>query len=419
MTTDEEFAKQYGSPLYVYDLDLAVAARDALVGALPPGTTLYFSFKANPHPAIARALREAGEHSCAAEISSVGELASAVEAGFAGAEMLYTGPGKTHEEIAVAIDAGVRRFSVESRTDLLRVANEASARNVVVDCLIRVNSAAAGASTGIRMTGAPSQFGFDIERLPDDIRRLGSVSSVRLSGLHLFSLSNARDEAALIAEFEHTIATAAELRDRTGLGIEFLDIGGGFAAPYLTPGARYEYPRLRAALEESLDAHFPQWRSGTPHIACESGRYLTAECGRLICTVVNVKESRGRKFVVLDAGINVLGGMSGLGRLLPTSVGLDGPHRVDLNGDRAHSENITLVGPLCTPGDILGRSVDVHELRPDDVVAIPNAGAYGMTASLTLFLGRPMPTEITVRDGKVTSVSRVHAERNFSYRNNP
>nr|BAV56007.1 PLP-dependent decarboxylase [Actinomadura fulva subsp. indica] len=408
--SDAELVDRYGSPLYVYDLERAVAARDDLRASLPEGTAVYFSFKANPHPEIAEALRTGDGSGCKAEISSTGELAAAVAAGFDPLDILYTGPGKTTEEVEAALEAGIRRFSVESVNDLRRVGETAWAQDTIADCLLRVNSAGAGATTSIRMAGASSQFGFDSETLPELMPELRSIRGTRLAGMHLFSLSNAKDEESLIGEFKHTITAAAEVRDTTGLEPELLDIGGGFASPYLSPGERPVYGGLRTALEEILDSHFPGWRKGSPQVACESGRYLVGDCGRLVCTVTNVKESRGGRFIILDAGINTLGGMSGLGRLLPVSVGLDGWERSNGSAgspETAEWSGASLVGPLCTPGDILGRNVSVPDLHPGDVVTIPNAGAYGMTASLLMFLGRPAPREIIMRGDRVVSASRV------------
>ncbi|GAA3031777.1 type III PLP-dependent enzyme [Streptosporangium longisporum] len=411
MSRNTDLVARYGSPLYVYDLDRVTDARDALLSSLPETFELFFSFKANPHPEIARALRGGDGRGCLAEISSTGELSAALEAGFDGSEILYTGPGKTREELTAAIAAGVVSFSVESPGDLRRVGEVASAHGVVADCLLRVNSATSSAATSIRMTGTPSQFGIDSETLADLMPELRAVPGTRLAGAHLFSLSNAKDEESLIGEFRHTISVAADLRREVDLPVRLLDIGGGFAAPYLTPGERPVYPGLRAALEEILDEHFPDWRAGTPRIACESGRHLVGGAGELLCTVVNIKESRGRKFVILDAGINTLGGMSGLGRLLPVSVGLgDDPSR---DGDPAGEEVATLAGPLCTPGDLLGKNVRLPALSVGDVVTIPNAGAYGMTASLLMFLGRPAPTEVVVRGGEVVSASRIQFVRKY------
>jgi diaminopimelate decarboxylase len=393
MDTDELVAA-YGSPLYVYDLARLRTARADLAAALPDGFTTYFSLKANPHPMIGRTLRAAG---CRAEVCSTGELRSAIEAGFPAVEILYGGPGKTGAEIDDAIGRGVRSFSVESAGDLARVGAAAIRHGTVADCLLRINSVSSAAGTSIRMTGTPSQFGIDAETLPEVAPRLLATPGTRVTGLHFYPLSNSRDEESLIAEATQSIASAAEIRDAYGVPVELLDIGGGFAAPYSTPGDRTVYRKLRGELERALDLHFPQWREGTPHLAVESGRYLTGDCGELLTTVTNLKVSRGRRFAVLDAGVNTLGGMAGLGRLLPLAVTLQGEP----------AGRATLTGPLCTPGDLLGREVVVPDLAEGDVVRIPNVGAYGLSASLVTFLSRPAPAEVFVDGDRVVAATRL------------
>ncbi|MFI9024321.1 type III PLP-dependent enzyme [Streptomyces sp. NPDC053560] len=397
----EKLAAEYGTPLYVYDLERVDAARRDLFGALPDGFEVFYAFKANPHVELVRALRTGEGPACKAEISSAGELAAALEAGYPGTDILYTGPGKTRDELAGALAGGVRLFSAESLSDLTHIGAAARAHGVHAEALLRINSATAGAGTSIRMTGKPTQFGIDSETVAGIAAQLREVPGVSVAGLHLFSQSNARDEQSLIAELLHSIDVAAAMQEDLGVRLRILDIGGGFAAPYAQAGGRDRYPGLRAALEEKLDAAFPGWRQGEPRLAVESGRYLVGDSGTLLAGVSNVKVSRGRKFVILDAGINTFGGMSGLGRLLPVSVAVD----TEDNGRAV--EKASLVGPLCTPGDILGREIEVPEAAEGDVLTIPNTGAYGPTASLLMFLGRPAPTEAVVRGDEIVHVSRI------------
>lgn len=404
----EELAARFGTPMYVYDLDRAVAARDSLARALPDGFEIYYALKANPHPDIARALHGGRGHGCRAEISSSGELSAALAAGFTPAECLYTGPGKTDTELNEAIQRGVRMFSVESLSDARNVGLAASRHGTTADCLLRINGHTTGVSTGIRMMGKASQFGIDSETLPETMHQLTTVPGTRIVGAHFFTMSNAADEAALIREFESTIELASRLESEFGLPLEFLDIGGGFAAPYAMPGTRAEYPRLRSELERILDRCLPRWRAGLLRLAVESGRHLVAESGSLLVRVVNIKASRGSTFVILDAGINALGGLSGIGRLLPVAVRLDGCEQ---------SLVATLAGPLCTPGDTLGHNVKLPELRVGDIVEIPNTGAYGVTASLLAFLGRETPCEVVVQGGEVVSVSRLAYQRSYAVMN--
>ncbi|MFJ8477297.1 type III PLP-dependent enzyme [Kitasatospora sp. NPDC094011] len=414
--------RRYGSPLYVYDLDRVARAAADLRAALPEHSRLYYSLKANPHPELVRALRLAG---CSPEICSTGELTAALAAGFDGADCLYGGPGKTAGELRTALAAGVRTFSVESPADLRRVGAEARALGVTARCLLRINGAGAGAGVGLRMTGGASQFGHDITDGLPDLAEL-TLEGTELCGLHFFPLTNAGDPQGLLAEAVASIRTAAALEAHWGVPLRLLDLGGGFACPYAAPGGRPRYDELREPLTAALDEHLPGWRDRLEP-AFESGRYLVGDSGRLICTVTEVKESRGTTYGVLDSGINHLGGLSGVGRL--PSLRAE-PLRLTGTGPEAGAEagpdagppdagaggaeparRVALVGPLCTPADVISRAAETVPPRAGELLAVPNVGAYGATASLLGFLSRPAPAEITVRDGRVVSADRLVLER--------
>ncbi|HSX99710.1 MAG TPA: type III PLP-dependent enzyme, partial [Streptomyces sp.] len=343
--TARRLVEEYGSPLYVYDLARVRSSLEDLRAALPHPCRIYYSLKANSHPGLVAELRRGGAR---AEVTSRGELAAALEAGHPAAQLMYSGPGKVPAELDEAIAAGMRTFSAESFGDLERIGAAADARGVVADCVLRINAAGAPGQGGLRMTGGPSQFGFDLDDLAEHGARL-LVRGVRIIGMHFFPLTNARDEDGLLAELAQSVRTAARLREELGIPLHLLDLGGGFAAPYATPGERPVYPKLRTALTAVLDEHLPGWRDGEPVVAFESGRYLVGDSGRLVATVTDVKNSRGNTYAVLDTGINHLGGLSGLGRLLPLSAQpLRAPGgAADDAGDREPA-TVTLAGPLCT-----------------------------------------------------------------------
>lgn len=393
---ERDLVREYGTPLYIYRLDRVRQAAADLRAALPAEARLYYSVKANPHPAIARTLHEVGLH---LEISSAGELATAPASGHGADGCLYTGPGKTSQEIKGAIRAGVRTFSVESKTDRDRVADAARRSNCEVDYIVRLNGHSV-AHGGLRMTSKPSQFGVDTDNV-DDLKALFQPDThARPVGVHIFAATGIADPGALTAELASSIRTARETLDVFGDPPLLVDLGGGFATPFARPGRRPEYPLLRETLERELDWHFAGWRGGEPRVAFESGRYLTGDCGTLLTTVVDVKESRGTTYAVLDAGIQTLGGMWGLGRLLA-------PDAQPEPGTSAEPGAVTLVGPLCTPLDVLSRSARTGVPLVGDVLAIPNVGAYGLAASLVGFLSRPIAAEAVVDDGTVIDVRRL------------
>jgi diaminopimelate decarboxylase len=393
-----EIAKDYGTPAYLYDLTAVHESYRALKRALPDGIDVYYSAKANPHVEIISTLSQLGAR---AEVSSPGELESSLTAAVPPSHILYTGPAKTVGELVHAIERGVRLFSVESEADRNRLA--ACATDADVSYVVRLASAGGGGSVGVRMTGRPSQFGVDPAALMPGASGGGLLSSAgraRPVGFHVFSASNAADEDSLIAELAQNINTVAATIKATGFSPNFVDIGGGFGAPYAAPGTIAEYPRLRASLTEQLDEALPGWRAATPRVAIESGRYLAGAAGALLTTIMDIKYSDGHTFLLCDAGINVLGGMYGLGRLVAP--------KAQPAGQSADSASAVLTGPLCTPLDVLSWSANVEEPSIGDLLIIPNVGAYGLSASLIAFMSRPLPVELVLNGSKVLSARRLY-----------
>lgn len=397
---DEAFARElaarYGSPLYVYDLDVVDRRLADLRAALPEGAGLLYSLKANPLPAIVRTLVSGGVR---AEVSSPGELGVALGAGFAPGEVLYTGPGKTDAEVRAALAIGVARFSCESEGDLRRVERCAAEAHRAVRVLLRVNPPEGGGNA-LAMSGVPSQFGLEPASAYALLRR-GTLAdgAVEMDGLHVYYGTQIRDAAALAAQAERILALADWLYERLPPpGV--VDLGGGFPSPFGTCGAAPDLSGLRPALQGLLAGRPPE----TQHWF-ESGRFLTASSGTLLATVLESKTSHGHRFVVLDAGINHLGGMAGLGRLHLPALHVRPLGGSD--GEGGASGPATVVGPLCTPLDVLARGDDVADVRPGDLVTVPNVGAYAATASLTGFLSRTPAAEVACRGTRVIGAYRL------------
>ncbi|GGM88758.1 type III PLP-dependent enzyme [Streptomyces fuscichromogenes] len=405
-------AERFGTPSYVYDLAALREAATALRADLPAGAELLYSVKANPHPLVIRELAACGLRT---EISSLGELAAVRSAGARLEDALYTGPGKTPGELRSALGAGVRQFSVESLADRDRLARACRDTGTQAEYLVRLNGPRGSRGGSLRMTGRPTAFGTDW-RARDDLAALfASAGPARPIGTHTFSATNVEDPQALAVELRQSLATSAEVARSAGFVPELLDLGGGFPAPMAQPGPLRRFPALAGTLAAALDAHFPgRGQDGGPRVAFETGRHLTAAAGTLLTTVVDVKRSGDRTFVVLDSGVNVLGGMSGLGRLMaPRTMPVPvlpaegaGPAVLAASGPGgASTVRASLVGPLCTPLDMLNPAVELADPRPGQLLAVPNTGAYGLTASLVGFLSRPAPVEITV-DGPTLVAAR-------------
>jgi diaminopimelate decarboxylase len=388
-----ELVARYGSPLYVYDLEQVDRRASELRTLLPAGAPLFYSLKANPHPTVARALATAGLR---AEVSSPGELDVAVEAGFAPKEMLYTGPAKNEAEVLHAATWGVDCFSCESERDLVRVAAVAERSGSRVRVLLRLNPPGE-AGYGLAMSGTATQFGMDMDALCRCIDQYLERSWAVIRGVHVYYGSQARDAAALARNARAVMTLVRALDETLPPWLDVVDLGGGFPWPHGVQGSPPDLHGLREELGQAVAAV-----PARAECWFESGRYLTASAGTLVATVMDVKESRGRTFVLLDAGINHLGGMAGLGRVHVPALDVVPLERGSDGGGMA-----TVTGPLCSPLDVLSRDCPTAGLRPGNQVAIPNVGAYGATASLTGFLSRPPAAEVAHRGGRVCGAYRL------------
>jgi diaminopimelate decarboxylase len=388
MRTHEELASTYGSPLYVYELDTLRANLADLTAALPARSTVLYSLKANPH---ARLVRELATHGCGAEVSSLSELRTAVDAGVGERDVLYTGPGKSRAEITAAVRAGSHWFSVDSAPQLDAVRAVADDMAVGLRVLLRVNPDHSTPGSALVMTGVASPFGLDADQILAEPSAFAPTTRCQVVGLHFYLGSGVPDAAALAAQFAASIRTAVTIQRRLGFDWEVLDLGGGFPRSFACSDERPGLAGLREALDDALAAV-----PGAVRVLFESGRYLVGSAGHLVATVVDVKRSKGRWFAILDSGINHLGGMAGLGRLPRMQPEIIGVGESD--------EQVSIVGPLCTPLDWWTRSGQLRP-QPGALIVVPNTGAYGLTASLVAFLGRDCPGELVLDHGEVVDAS--------------
>ncbi|WP_424186721.1 type III PLP-dependent enzyme [Actinokineospora sp. G85] len=386
------------TPAYVYDLAEVRANHLSLRAALPAGSGLYYSLKANPHPALLREVRAGG---ALPEVCSPGELDAAMEAGWDAGQVLYTGPGKRDQDLVRALRLGVREFSADSAAALDQLDAVAAAERVEVRALLRVNDDQPAAGQGLTMTGVASQFGVDVGQVLARPERFAGRERVRVHGFHLYMGTNLTTVPDLVDQFRRSVRTAVRLTGALaghGARIEVFDLGGGFGAPFAKDGDPVPLHGMKAELEALFDAELPEPR---PAVVFETGRYLVGTAGTLLTRVLDVKRSHDRDVLVLESGINHLGGMSGLRRLPPLVPHLVADGRTarpgaDQADERDELVDVMVTGPLCTPLDMWARSAKLPRVRTGDVLAVPNVGAYGLYASLLAFLGHPIPAEVVV-----------------------
>ena len=380
-------AQRVGStPFYAYERSHIVRRVAQLRAALPAGVHLHYAMKANPMPAVVQLLAGLVD---GIDVASGGELATALDTPMPAHCISFAGPGKREGELARAVAAGVL-VNVESRAQLEKTALASERLGVAARVAVRVNPDFALRRAGMHMGGGAQPFGVDAAQVPALLARIGELG-LDFHGFHLFAGAQNLCATALAEGQAHSVRLALQLADSAPGPLRTLNIGGGFGVPYF-PGDR---PLDLAPVAEGLQAQLDLLDSAAPGVRLnlELGRYLVAEAGIYVCKVLERKLSHGQVFLVTDGGLHHhLAASGNFGQLIrknyPVAIG----NRLH-GGER---EVASVVGPLCTPLDLLADQMELARAGEGDLVVVFQSGAYGLTASPTAFLGHPLPAEVLV-----------------------
>ncbi len=381
-------AEQVGTtPFFAYDRALIDARVAHLRRHLPEAVRLSYAVKANPMPALVRHLAGIVD---GFDVASALEMRTALDAPMAAQRVSFAGPGKTDAELAQAVEAGVV-VHVESLRELPVLERAGQALGVRPQIAIRVNPDFQLKGSGMRMGGGAQQFGIDAERVPDVLAEV-AARDLEFLGFHIFAGSQNLNPEALIETQRNTVLLAARLAEAAPGPVRHLNIGGGFGIPYLAKDRPLDLAPVGEALAELMQ-QVVEPRLPEAAVIVELGRYMVGEAGVYVCRVLDKKPSRGKTFLITDGGLHHQLAASGnfgqvVRRNFPVAIG----NR--MAGDRR--ETVSIVGCLCTPLDILCEGGDLPRAEVGDLVAVFQAGAYGLTASPTAFLGHPAPKEILV-----------------------
>ena len=376
-------AEAGGTPLFLYDRALIAKRIAELRAVLPTRVKLHYAIKANPMPALVRFIAPLVD---GLDVASSGELDVALTTGAPPADISFAGPGKRDTELAAALAAGVV-VNLESEGEMARLAALATAAGRRARAAIRVNPDFELKGSGMRMGGGAKPFGVDAERVPAMLRAMVGLP-LDFQGFHIFSGSQNLSADALIDTQDKTLALAAALAADAPCPPRLVNIGGGFGIPYAPADQPLDLARVGAALAARLDRLEPAIAGA--EIVIELGRYLVGEAGVYLTRVIDRKLSHGEVFLVTDGGLHhQLAASGNFGQVIKRNY----PVALASRFDQPAAETATVVGCLCTPLDRLGDKVPLPEGRPGDVVAVFQAGAYGLTASPTRFLGHPEPRE--------------------------
>jgi len=383
-------AEEFGTPFFVYDLDLVGRRVEALRAVLPHGFRIAFAVKANPSLAVLAHLQQCG---VGADVASGGELETVLRAGFDPALIAMTGPGKRDEELAAAVAAGIGVITVESPGELRRlesIAAEAGRRQPI---LLRLAVSEDARLETVRIIGGvEGKFGMPLGTLTETARVATGLEHVELVGVHAFGASNVRDAEQLAAHVAELVEIGRRVAAETGTAVRLVDAGGGLGIPYSDGERPLDLARLGRRLGEMRAGWDVDETLGGMDLILEPGRFLVGPAGAYVARVVDVKGPDSAPVAILDGGINHL--------LRPALVGSE--HRLAvLTTDAVRAlVHTTVAGPLCTGLDVFTTGAMLPRPRVGDLVALLDAGAYGFSESMPFFLSHPTAAEVAVRKGR-------------------
>ena len=385
-----DLAAQFGTPLYVYSAD-DIRERVAMLTSEFSGVdhTICYAVKANSSLAILKLLASLG---CGFDIVSGGELERVRRAApEAISRVVFSGVGKQAWEMDAALNAEILLFNVESEAELELLAERAQALGKQARIALRVNPDVFAQthpyiSTGLR----EHKFGIAIERAREVYRRAAQLKGIEPAGVSVHIGSQIRDTEPFAESVKRVRSLIEDLRS-DGINIQYLDAGGGFGIEYgradFNPAERVaEYARaIRGALD-GLGVH----------LLLEPGRFLIAQAGALLSRVLYTKQNGSKRFIIIDAAMNDL--------IRPALYGAHHEIIPVVRENRPH-EVADIVGPVCESGDFFARDREIEQLHSGDLVALLDAGAYGMSLS-SHYNTRVRPAEVLVEGDKFRLIRR-------------
>ena len=379
--TVKSIAERFGTPTYAYSRAAILENYQAIergLGSIP--NLVCYSVKANSNLKVLSLLREAG---AGFDIVSGGELARALRAGADPAGVVFSGVGKTEQEIDAGLAAGILVFNVESAGELELIDARARALGKRAGISVRVNPDVVAETHPYISTGQiVHKFGVPKDEALGLYRRAAGSEHLAVRGVACHIGSQILEVEPFLKAMDEILEVARDLR-AAGLEVEYLDLGGGY-------GIRYggEQPLDFGRLARELGGRI----QGTPYrLIVEPGRALVGNAGILLTRVLYVKRNQQKNFVVVDAGMNDL--------MRPTLYG--SYHEiVPVELRAAEKLKADVVGPLCETGDFLAQDRRMTDVNPGDLLAILTVGAYGYVLSSN-YNTRPRPAEVLVNGSRV------------------
>jgi diaminopimelate decarboxylase len=388
-----QIARNYGTPFYLYHGEMIVDRVRRVKEAL--GTEVSYSLKANPSVGVCQLIaREVGT---GGEVASSGELVVARAAGFEPEDIVFAGPGKTDDELRMVVEEGIFADNVESLNEIDRLATIAKDMGRRIGVGLRINPAAQLMGSQMRMGGTVGQFGIDQAELEEAIRKTLSHPELILRGIHVYTATQVFEVEPLLEHCRNILQIALEAADYAGQPLQMIDFGGGFGVPYFEKMVEFDLGTFGEGFRELLESYRSDPRLSGCRFLFELGRYLVADAGVYVTRAVDVKQMRGKTFVVTDGGMNHhLTATGNMGQVFRKSYPLLNLSRMS----GVPEEGVAVAGPCCTPLDLFGSNIPLAEPEVGNLIGVFYSGAYGFSASNLGFLSHPAPAEVLLWGGE-------------------
>jgi diaminopimelate decarboxylase len=385
----EQIVKGIELPAFIYFNKIIEKKYTELVNCLPENFEIHYAFKANPNKEVLKAIKSLG---MGADVASLGELKLAKETGYSPQKMEFTGPGKTTEELNLAIDLGISSINVESISEIKKIADICKERNKKANLGVRVNPKNKRSASGMKM-GSDTQFGIIEDDLEAAFKSFNTEREyITFTGIHMHLGSQFMEADKLIANFRFILEKAQELVDGDQFKIKKINFGGGWGIDMFARRPPLNLMALKEGLRELFaDRHHKAFDQDVRFIV-EPGRFLVAEAGLYAVEILYRKRGYQREFLVINGGMHQhYAAAGGIGQVIRRNYEADILSEEKNNqGKKAYS----IAGCLCIPDDILGTELELPGyVNEGDRLLFFNSGAYGLSASPLKFLSHPLPNE--------------------------
>lgn len=397
--------KKYGTPSYVYDFKVINRQIQKIMPLIEAGCSVHYSMKANPALAIIDYIRAWGI-SC--EVSSLGELKSALLVGYMPRDIIYVGPGKPEESLNYAINKSVRYIICESISELLTINKIAKKKNQCVDVLLRINPNFKVIGAGLQMGGNATQFGIDLNDLIRQKQVVLQLKHINVRGIQVYNATQVLNAEVIIENINKIYDLLFEVSALINQKFDVVDFGGGFGVDCYDSKDNLEIESVVKHIKKiylKLKERNPKFE-----VIIELGRYLVAASGILIAKVLSSKQVHGKNFLITDAGLHCNYGISCAGSIIHKNIPIE---KLDNKEKDRYIYKIT--GISCTPTDLLGVDVNLPKTHINDYLIFRNVGAYGLSLSPGRFISHGFPAEIVVNKRQLNLIRRRDSFENIIF----